>query len=205
MKIIVERLFLQIKEMKLLFLIPFLGYYILLPVCTYGYVMNPIGKADPFTIFADLGYNFIPVFSTWWIFLCLREVCESDGREVLLLGGGTTEVNLCLFVLNMLSMLPIFFVFKDTDGSVMSFYLQMLVITFFLSGGVYLLCFEMKNITLPFLITLIYCVFSTSSNEFLDFMKYSVLNNIDWMQNAMGFIVVGSLFWLLANRRSKHL
>ena len=87
----------------------------------------------------------------------------------------------------------------------MSFYLQMLVITFFLSGGVYLLCFEMKNMTLPFLITLIYCVFSTSSNEFLDFMKYSVLNNIDWMQNAMGFIVVGSLFWLLANRRSKHL
>lgn len=202
---ILERTALQIKSMKLLFFVPILVYYLIIPLCVYGYTRNPIGTVHLFTKFADVGYTFVPIVSIWWIFLYLREVVEGEGKEIFILGGGITPVLINFYILHSVCMFPVFFFFDDKDGSVMDFYLQMLVITFFMYGLMYLLSVVIRDIAISLLVVLIYSIFSTSYTDVFNWLQYGNMNNVDWLEQACVFLLMSIVFWVFAHWKSKRM
>ena len=196
----IERLLLQVKEMKWLFLMPLVVYYALFPLLIYGYVKNPFARIDQITVLYDISYTFVPILAVWWIFLFLREIVEGNGREILLLGGGVTSMLGLFYVLHSICMLPIFLFFDNTNDVITTLYLQMVIITFFMYGLAYLLCVLLKNVAIPILLVLIYSIFSTSSFEMLTHFKYGILKDTtDWLSYGMIFLIVGIVFWCVGH------
>ena len=200
----IERFFLQIKEMKFMFFIPMIVYYVFFPLCVFAYMQNPIGNVDTITVLSDISYSLVPIISVWWVFLFLREIVEGEGREVLILGGGVSQIMGIFYGLHSICMIPVFFVLDDSDGSVMSLYLQMLVVSFFMYGLVYFLCVVLENIVIPILLTMIYSIYATTTSEELSLLQFEKMNNVDWMSGAIPFLLLGIILWIVGHKGIKR-
>lgn len=199
----IERVLIQIKAMKMLFFVPIFVYYILFPLCVLGYLSNPIGQMDVINILSDLCYTFVPIVSTWWLFLYLREVVEEAGREIVLLGGGITWGVGIFYVLHAILMLPIFWIFDS--NSALPLYLQMLVVTFFMYGSVYILCAVLKNIAITLLLILSYSILATIPSNDFKFWQYGSMNTSDWLSYSIPFLILGGVFWYIAHTKAREM
>lgn len=99
-ELIFERTWLQIKGMKAMFAIPFVGYYVLIPLGVWA-----MSYSVDFVLsdaIAQMCYLLVPFLSTWWIYLMAKEFVEGSGREVLLSSSGGLINMLIYEFINML-------------------------------------------------------------------------------------------------------
>lgn len=203
---IIERVYMHAKGMKYLFFVPFIVYYLLLPFTIYAYKQNPIGNVEVITIASEFCYNFVPVISTWWIYMYFIESAEGEGREILILGKGITATVFAFYLLNAVSFIPICLVLNNREGAGITLMLQLLVITFLMYGVAYFLSFLLKSIAVSVFIVLCYSVFAVSYADILEILQYGrMLGNVDWIGNTIILSVLGSICWYLGHLRSKYI
>lgn len=166
-ELIFERTWLQIKGMKAMFAIPFVGYYVLIPLGVWA-----MSYSVDFVLsdaIAQMCYLLVPFLSTWWIYLMAKEFVEGSGREVLLSSSGGLINMLIYEFINMLCVIPLFYVRVSYIFYPDVLYLieQLLIISFFMGGLAYCLCYLLKNITVAMFVIVLYSLISNYhfSNE----------------------------------------
>lgn len=201
-----ERVYLQIRGMKLFFLIPFAGYYILIPLVVWCLGKNTMGTGDALERVAEISYSLVPILATWWNYMVHKEYVEGDGREVLLLGGGVSTMTFLFYILNILSFLPVFLFFHDMESGIMDLFLQMSLISFMTCGMAFFLTFMLKSISLSALAVMAFCVLSNVSSERLQDYQFSMLRgNPEWFKDGELFLFTGIIFWIIGSVQAKKL
>lgn len=207
-----ERFFLQIKSMGALFLIPFIGYFSLIPLGVWALSFDP--EFVLCDAISEMCYLFVPFLSTWWLYLMLKEYVEGDGREVLLLGKTTIFSAVMFWILNMLCILPLLWVEVEYmyQYYIDNLMIELLIIIFFMNGLTYFLNYFTKSITVSMFIVILYTALSnyTFRNEqfskVLGSVQLSVLQDVPYEDNMNGyikFIFVGLVFWILGFFKSR--
>lgn len=212
--ILFERTWLQIKGMRTMFLVPFIGYYIVIPLGVWAMA----SKADAVLsdVIADMCYLVVPFLSTWWIYLIVKEYVEGNGREVLLLGKGTFLNAVIFFVANVLCFIPLLFVDVDDRFYQDIIYLieQLVIIAFFMGGLAYFLNYLTKSISASMFVIIFYTAVSNyrfSHEQFSKVLGRIQLSNLrevpyDGNYDLYGkFIVLGAVFWVLGVIKSKRM
>lgn len=212
--ILFERTWLQIKGMRTMFLVPIIGYYIVIPLGVWAMA----SKADAVLsdVIADMCYLVVPFLSTWWIYLIVKEYVEGNGREVLLLGKGTFLNAVIFYVANVLCFVPLFFVDVDDQYYPDIIYLieQLVIIAFFMGGLAYFLNYLIKSISASMFVIILYTAVSNyrfSHEQFskvLGRIQLSNLRDVPYEGNydLYGkFIVLGAVFWVLGVIKSKRM
>ena len=198
---ILERCYLQGKSMKLLFFVPFLAFYVLIPLYSY---MNKI--ANDFTYFdsmQDTCLRIVPIACVWWIYLILEEYIEGDGNEVLILKGGIITVVGNYFCLNILCYLPIFLLGSSPENEPLDLFLPLCILTFFMYGLVLTVSFLFRNISMAILVVLFYAVYNTLNFRDIDLpFLYIDMYGTDY---AAPFLIIGCILWGISIKLSKKL
>lgn len=201
-----ERIYLLIRGMKFFFLIPFAGYYVLIPFVAWSLGRNTMGTEDALERVSEISYSLVPVLATWWNYMVHREYVEGDGREVLLLGGGVSTMTFLFYILNILSFLPVFLFFHDMESGIMDLFLQMSLISFMTCGMAFFLTFMLKSISLSALAVMAFCVLSNVSSERLQDYQFSMLRgNPEWFKDGELFLFAGIIFWIIGSVQAKKL
>lgn len=211
---IFERTWLQIKGMKTMFAIPFVGYYVLIPlgVWAMSHSMNFV-LSDAI---AQMCYLLVPFLSTWWIYIISKEYVEGNGREVLLSSHGRLANMLIYECINMLCVIPLFYVRVSYIFYPDVIYLmeQLLVISFFMGGLAYCLCYVLKNITAAMFVIVMYSLISNyrfSNEHFISVLGKIQLTNLQQVpyedNNNLYFvyILLGCVCWTVGNLRAKRI
>lgn len=202
MELQLKKTYLQIKNMGLFFYVPFVMYYVIIPVFVYAMKQNYFEYKDDIDRITEVCYSIVPIVSIWWVYLQLKTYLESDAREVFYICKGMASQTFTFFLLNVLCYLPIFLM-DDADGRIMALFLQMLIIGFFLCSLLLFFSFFMKNIAVSVLFVISYHLFSLSSQEvFFDFQYGNMMGVVDWMQQGVIFFLAGLLFWSLGVKMS---
>lgn len=214
MEIFLERMWLQIKGMRTMFLIPLIGYYCVIPLGAW--VLSGGGTHHELEAFSKMCYLLVPFLSAWWILLITKESVEGNGREILLLGSSNL-INAFLFVIaNFLCLVPLLFLKENDPGFMRSFqnlFTEMVIVSFFMGGMAYFFIFITKNLTASLYVIVLYTAISNYS-----FMGDKILNVLGWIQLVnledvpsegnywlyAVYIMLGLAFFALGERRSKR-
>lgn len=203
---ILERMYLHIRQMGVLFFIPFLGYFILIPLTVCAMGLNPIKQESVMDRMTSVCYSLVPILSTWWIYLIHKEFIEGEGREILILGKGICVLTGLFFVLNIFCFLPVFIVDKmsGSDGTASNLFFQMIVVSFMTCGMAFFLSFSLQSIPISALIVMSFCILSIVPNEKFQEYQFSVLQGDSlWHENAIPFIIAGGIFSILGIFRAR--
>ncbi|MCM1245758.1 MAG: hypothetical protein NC293_08970 [Roseburia sp.] len=214
MEILFERIFLQVKGMRTMFLVPLIGYFILIPVGVWAMVSG--GEYVLMDALADMCYLLVPFLSTWWIYMIAKEYVEGEGREVLLLGKGTFFTSIFFWGVNVLCFSFLFFVDVGYQFTPNILYLvqQLIIISFFMGGLAYFLNYFTKSITASMFVIILYTGVSNyrfSNPKFVDILGKIQLTNLRDVPYNMNyglyewFIALGAVFWVAGIIRSKRI
>lgn len=213
-ELIFERTWLQIKGMKAMFLIPFVGYYVLIPLGVWA-----MSHSTEFVLsdaITQMSYLLVPFLSTWWIYLISKEYVEGDVREVLLFDTGRTTNMLIYEIMNMLCVVPLFYVKVSYKfyPDILSLIEQLLIISFFMGGMAYCLCCVIKNITGAMFVIMLYSMISNyrfSNEHFISLLGKIQLTNLQqvpYEQNSNQYyiyILLGCVCWIIGTLKSKRI
>lgn len=200
-----ERFWLQVKAMKVLFFVPFIAYYCVIPLGVWA-----MSKGDDFyydDALSEMCYLVVPFMCTWWLYLVLREYVEGDGREVLLLGKDALFSALMFLGLNVICIVPLFLIQQDAGMLVP----ELLIISIFMNGMTYFVAFYSKSITAAVFVVMLYSAFSNYSfineqfEKILNPIQLQILRGGYFEENwstYIGFLAAGVLFWFLGAVRS---
>lgn len=192
-----ERMYLQIRNMGGLFFIPFVAYYVLIPFFTYITGMHPVYNLPAIDRLSDVCYSIIPAVSVWWVYLQLRTYLENGGGEVFLLSGGILWQTFLFFVLNGLCLVPLFVWGKYADEPVGDLYLQMLVISFLLSGMALFFVFTLKSLPVSMLLVLAFHLLSSFYiEEIAEYQYWGMMGESEWGVKGIEFMLAGIIFWI---------
>lgn len=203
---ILERCYLQAKNMKWLFFVPLAVFYILVPLMAYASTLRPINPWNLGDSLVDVSYLLVPVFSVWWLYLSLKEYLEGEGNELLVLSGGVGAVTAVFFCLTMVSWLPVFLFYDNSTDEITTLFLQMAVASFLMYGVVLAAAFLFRSVAAAILVALCFAVFGTSSAvEELSFIKYGNMMGMEmWFDEAWPLIVLGIILWTYGILRSRR-
>jgi len=203
----IERCYLQGKNMKVSFFVPFFAFYILVPL--YAYVKYTVeGNWTYFDCITDVSLDITPVVCVWWIYLILKEYIEGDGNEILILKGGIISVVGNYFCLTILCYLPVFLLRIFCEDEPLDLFLPLCVITFFMYGLVLTISFLFRNISMAILIVLLYSIYNSIFFNFNDGempLQYTDMYGLYWADYAAPFLTIGCILWGIAIWKSKKL
>lgn len=202
-----ERIYMQIKGMRVMFFVPLIGYFALIPILSW--VLSGSTGFDINTRLSDVCYLVVPFLSTWWIYMVLKEYVEGDGREVLALGKNILPD---IFFYSMMNIICALFILLIPTEDQVNFYLfiEMIIVAFFMGGLTFFLISFFRNITIAMMLIIFYSAASnyTSYNEYVGHFLESI--RITLMQYSMDgflphikFIVVGTIFWMIGGLRAR--
>ncbi len=198
----------QLLNMGLLFFVPLMVYYMLIPILICAFVQNPLTGSEAYDYLEQFGYFVVPIFSTWWVHMFLKEYVEGDGREVLLLGGGIASLSFMFFLLHSITLLPMYLFFDNTQGEVTELFLQFQIISFLMCGITLYASTMLKSISLSALIVMAYCAWSNVVSQNLDqFDSWKFTNmrpDYFWGDNSK-FLLIGIVFWVLGVLQSRKM
>lgn len=202
---ILERCYLQVKNMKWLFLVPVAVFYILIPLMAYAFTLNPIAPEDLNTSLVDVSYLLVPVFSVWWMYLSLKEYLEGEGNELLVISGGVGGVSAVFFCGTVVSWLPVFLFFDNSADEITNLFLQMAVASFLMYGVVLAASFLFRSVAVGILAALCYAILGTSAVGEFSFLQYGNMNgSVMWFDAALPLITLGIVFWIYGICRSRR-
>lgn len=194
---IMERIYLQCRGMGILFWIPLVGYYIVVPSAGWILGQNPLEDRDLLERITEVSYRLIPLLSTWWLFMVHKEYIEGDGKEILYLGKNILGQTIGFFLLNVLSYIPSVFILNFPAEQALELVFQLLVIMFLTCGMAYFLSFSLKNIPVSALVSMIFCTLSVLPDDhFFQYQFISLQNNGSWLEEGVKFIISGGIFWI---------
>lgn len=209
-----ERLWLQVKGMRTMFLVPLIGYYCVIPLSVWAMSHGPEFSLVGSII--DICYLLVPFLSTWWIYLIVKEYIEGDGREVLLLGKGTLSSALLFWFLNILCFIPLNLIPVEAwhVRQIVDLFVQLIIISFFMGGLAYFLNYFTKSITISMLVIILYTFISNyrfSHQLFANIfhpVQLTILQDVPYEDNLNGyikFILAGVIFWVMGVVKSKRM
>ncbi len=197
-----QRTYLQIKNMGILFFIPFIGYFIIIPLFSYVDMDLDMDWIERLT---EICYIFIPVLSVFWTYLQFQSQLEEEAREVCFVYGGIGIQTFLFYMMNVVCFLPLLFM-EDTDGRLMGLFMQMAIISFLLHGLAMFLSFTLKNISLSVFIIILYHFISIRYQEFWKTIRYGMMSgDTEWLQAGSRFFFAGVIFWILGVMSTKRL
>lgn len=202
---ILERCYLQAKNMKWLFFVPLAVFYILIPLMAYAFTLNPIAPQDLNSSLVDVCYLLVPVFSVWWLYLSLKEHLEGEGNELLVMSGGVGAVSVVFFCLTMVSCLPVFLFYDNSTDEITTLFLQMAVASFLMYGVVLAAAFFFRSVAVAILAALCFAILGTSTVEKLSLIEYGrMMGSTMWYDEAKPLIVLGIVLWAYGILRSRR-
>lgn len=175
-------LFVLLKKSKLFFFVPLFILGVVLPfMCVFFY--NHYNKDMQLfmqNIIIQL-HLFIPLLSSWWTILILKDFYESDGNELLYLYYRPRHLLVvhCMSVVMYIGMIIVFFfIFQIFTNATIFFMYQLIVESLVVSSLVYFLCMALQNTGTGLLIVLSYCVYINlfDSLRVLTFMSIFPMN-----------------------------
>ncbi len=214
-----ERLMLQVRGMGIYFFLPFVGYFLFIPLCV---MTKNIGVEDMSIRFYNaqtVCYQFVPILSTIWIFLFHKEYVEGEGREILILGKGISALTFVFWGANVLCFLPglVFFDYSTVQAGTL--FSEMLIVSFLFCGLVFFLNFALENTALSMLVLMFYTMLSNVNLE--NFMAlnteatqaeqvakyfYTILMDGGFSSaEAMTYMALGAFFWLFGLLEARRL
>ena len=203
---ILERCYLQGKNMKVSFFVPFFAFYILIPL--YAYVQNILNDFTYFDSVTFSSLDIVPVACVWWIYLILKEYIEGDGNELLILKGGIMPVIGYYFCLTILCYLPVFLLGIFCEEEPMELFLPLCLITFFMYGLVLAISFLFRNISMAVLVVLVYSIYNTLFFQFMEGelpLQYTEMYGSYWTDDAPPFLIIGCILWGISIWKSRKL
>lgn len=202
---ILERCYLQAKNMKGLFFVPLVVFYIVIPLMAYAYTLSPLTPQDVNITLAEVSYLLVPVFSVWWLYLSLKEYLEGEGNELLVMSGGVGVVSGVFFCATVMSYLPVFLFYDNSMDEITDLFLQMVVVSFLMYGVVLASAFLFRSVAVAILATLCYAILGTSAVEGLSLIVYGRMQGrVMWFHEAIPLVVLGVVFWVYGICRSKR-
>ncbi len=202
---ILERCYLQAKNMKWMFFIPLIVFYILIPLMAYAYTLGPRTPEDINTTLVDVSYFYVPVVSVWWLYLSLKEYLEGEGNELLVMSGGIGAMSAVFFCATVISFSPVFLFYDNSMGEITDLFLQMTVASFLMYGVVLAAAFAFRSVAVAILAALCYAILGTSTVEEFSLIEYgSMQGSVMWFHEAMPLVMLGTVFWvygILCSRR----
>lgn len=210
-----ERFWLQIKAMGWMFFIPLVGYYCLLPLGVWAISNDP--NFILFEGIADVCYLLVPFLTTWWLYMVLKEHMEGEGGEVLLMERGTLLNSILFFVLNVICILPLFWiqVGERYQEDMHHLIIQLIIIAFLMCGMTYFFVFFTRSVTVSMFAIIIYTAISNyvfQSDKFLKVFSSIQLSTLrDFMQEEnfiigyAKFILAGVAFWIFGIYCSRYI
>ncbi len=214
-----ERLLLQIKGMKITFLLPLLGYFVFIPFCVKFLNMNVEDADEQYVTIQNIVYQFIPILALVWIYAFQKEYVEGEGREILILGR---QISLYTFIYFLLNIPLIWLALKIVcvpEEHFMDMFMELLIAVFMISGFAFFMNFAAGSIALSMLIVILYIWLSNVNLE-------NMLTTVDTAQTsqwstcffytilkdgglggtyAVNYLVIGALFWLLGIFKARRL
>lgn len=215
----IERFWLQVKGMGIMFFLPILGYLLFIPFCVMVLNQNVEEAERKFYTAQQMCYQFIPILSTIWIYLFQKEYVEGEGREILILGRKISGFSFAYWILNLPFIRITIHMLKDTEGYREDLFCEMLVISFMICGLVFFLNFAVNRIALSILLVVLYIWLSNVDIEnvlvFRDGMQsaqqasqyfYVVMKGGGLMsEQAAVYMAIGALFWLFGVFKARRL
>ena len=202
---LMERIYLQCRGMGILFWIPLIGYYIIVPSAGWILGQNPLEDREMLERVTEVSYRFIPLLSTWWMFLVHKEYIEGDGKEILYLGKNILGLTIGFFLLNIICCFPSVFLFNRPAERVLELFFQLTIIMFLTCGMAYFLNFSLKNISVYALVTMIFCTLSVvPSDRLFQYQFISLQGNELWLEEGVKFIISGGIFWIFGAISSRR-
>lgn len=202
---VLERCYLQAKNMKVLFFVPLFVFYIVIPLMAYAYTLSPIAPQDLNITLEQVSYLFVPVFSVWWLYLSLKEYLEGEGNELLVMSGGIGAMSAVFFCATVISFLPVFLFYDNSMGETTDLFLQMTVASFLMYGVVLAAAFAFRSVAVAILAALCYAILGTSAMEEFSLIEYgSMQGSVMWFHEAMPLVVLGTVFWVYGILCSKR-
>lgn len=209
-----ERLWLQIKGMRTMFLVPLIGYYVVIPLSVWAMSQGP--EFNLLAAIVDVCYLLVPFLSTWWIYLFVKEYIEGEGREVLLLGKGTLSSAFLFWLLNSLCFFPLLALPLEIENvqGIQDLFIQLTIISFFMGGLAYFLNYLTKSITISMLLIILYTFISNYRFSLKLFAKIfhpiqlTILQDVPYEDNLSGyakFILAGIVFWVMGAVKSRRM
>ena len=198
-----EHIYLQLRGVGTLFFVPLIMLYLVVPFIIFIYAKTSTKSLD--VIFVNQCNFFIPILSTWWVFLVMKEYVEGDGNEVLYIENHSklTEV-VGLFVCYDILLVVFFTVASVFIGDVaFSLFLQMSVVSFFYCGLAYVFLYLFKSIAIAFLPMICYSLYcSDGLNATISFFNTSTFWT-DPLKYMIEMVIAGGVCFLCGNYLNK--
>lgn len=193
---ILERCYLQMKNMKWKFFVPLVVLYIIIPLMVYSFTFSPLAPRDPNTTLVDICYLLVPVFSVWWLYLSLKEYLEGEGNELLVMYNGIGQMSAVFFCITVITYLPVFLFFDNTADEITNLFLQMTVASFLMYGIVLATAVVFRSVAISILAALCYAIWGTSTADDLSFIKYgNMMGSSMWFEESLPLVIIGVIFW----------
>ncbi len=214
-----ERLCLQVRGMGIYFFLPFVGYFLFIPLCVMAQNIGVEDMSIRFYNAQAVCYQFVPMLSTIWIFLFHKEYVEGEGREILILGKGISALTFLFWIVNIICFLPGFVFFDYSTGQAGTLLCEMILVSFVFCGLAFFLNFALESTALTMLVLMFYTMLSnvnlenfmalnTEATQAQDVAKYFYTILIDGgfsSAEAPTYIAIGTLFWLFGLLEARRL
>lgn len=169
-----RKIFLQLKSIRLMALVPIVAADLLLPLI--GVASYQSERLDFYETVMKYGMMLIPVSSIIWSLFSLKECIEGKGNELLFVGKNRFKLLDCfvMFALFYATVVPQFIVYSFIDAVFLTQIIRIFAICFFFFGVAYFLVFLTKSISLTLMCLIIYAISNMliSSRSKLAFMLY---------------------------------
>lgn len=201
-------LYLTLKGMGVIFFVPYLFIFLVLPFATY---MENLSGNDFDNLYY---YSFVliqilcPFFSIWWSLLGFREFIDGSGKEILLVYKKSIFWE--LFLTYLLYFLHILIVFAAYALVFKFNYFPYLIIytaeSFAFFAVPLSLAFWLKNMSIPFIAAIIYEIFCIGSNTaalgFINILAAELPKSMVGMYAFYtAIILVSALFLIVSHNR----
>lgn len=214
-----ERFWLQLKGMGVMFFVPILGYIVFIPLFVMILNRGVEDVEDSFYTAQHICYQFMPILSLIWIYLFQTEYVEGEEREILILGKKITVFSFIYWALNVPFIWIALQLLNIPEGYLMDLFFEMLIAGFMICGLAFFLNFAVNSIALSILVVAFYIWLSNINIEnifiFRDGLQsvqqvsqcfYTVMAGGGRLSgNACLYMSMGVLFWLLGMFRARRL
>lgn len=206
-------LYLTLKGMGVIFFVPYIFIFLILPVATYMENLSGNNFDNLYYYSFVLIQILCPFFSIWWSLLGFREFIDGNGKEILLVYKKSILPELLLtYLLYFLHMIVVFAIYVFAFNFNYFPYLIIYTAEAFAFFAVPLsLAFWLKNMSIPFIIAIIYEIFCIGSNTsglgFINILAADLPKSIIEMYIFyISIIIISALLLILShNKRYKKI
>lgn len=195
------RIYLHLKNLKILFFIPLFIINVLIPFLNYiEYTQHGIGN-ELYMSILEYSQWLMPFVSVWWSLFALRDYIENDGNELLYVHKASQQFIdiFLLFFLCILNITVIFSVYTLLIPSMKYEYVRILSICIFYFGIMFFLSILTKSTTIALLVVILYtianiCYRAGNENIVLLYFSTARISNKLFYSNYLPLLLNGILF-----------